>query len=305
MRSIVLSVFLCLIAASTVMAQSTRYSSWSNPNSPTATAGQDMETFLEQLNKLIDEAEKANAADPVFLRDLRDLARGATRPWKTPVLSETFNDGDFTANPTWRVMSGEYFIETGWGLRNRLAQAAQATQSGSQQEVRGEDLAKALLGQVLNQALGGGQQNQGTATAAAPVRNVIVTDVGISNAFAISTEISSWVADGHWEVGVFQGAAAEVGYRVVYRTGQPLQLIRIGSRGTSVVDASASPLAIEDKAFHKLEWTRGLDGAMRVTVDGEVVIQTSDRGFSDPFDGVRIGVLAGDFIVREITASGL
>lgn len=303
---IILAVTLIFAVTASVTAQTPRYSTWSNPNAQTSTGGTtDLPAFIEDLNELIDEAEKANAADPVFLRDLRNLANSASRPWKSLVLSDDFADGDFTHNPAWTVISGEYFVETGWGLRNRLAQTAQPAESTQQQDVRGEDLAKALLGQVLNQALGGGQTQQPAQPTNAPVENIIVGAASLSNAFAIEAEISSWVADGHFELGVYQGADVKNGYRVVYRSGQPVQLLRVGSRGSSVVETAGTPTSIEDKAFHIVEWTRGVDGAMRVVIDGTTVIETTDRGFSDPFDGVRISNQSGDFIIRRISATGL
>ena len=307
MRSvIILAIMLIFTTASLVTAQTSRYSTWSNPNASTPTNGAvDLPAFVEELNKLIDEAEKANAADPVFLRDLRSLANSANHPWQSLVLSDDFTDGDFTQNPAWTVLSGEYFIETGWGLRNRLAKTAQSAQSTQQQDVRGEDIAKALFGQVLNQALRGGQTQQSAQPVAASTENIIASAASLSNAFAIEAEISSWIADGHFELGVYQGTDAKNGYRVVYRSGQPIQLLRVGSRGSSVVETAGTPLSIEDKAFHVIEWTRGVDGAMRVVVDGTTLIETTDRGFSDPFDGVRISNQSGDFIIRRISATGL
>ena len=44
---------------------------------------------------------------------------------------------------------------------------------------------------------------------------------------------------------------------------------------------------------------------MTVSVDGKTVISVTDRGFSDPFDGVRISNKTGDFIVKRITAIGV
>jgi hypothetical protein len=43
---------------------------------------------------------------------------------------------------------------------------------------------------------------------------------------------------------------------------------------------------------------------MRVSLDGTNVITTSDRGFSDPFDGVRISDKGGDFIIKRVKVSG-
>lgn len=300
MRYVLFPLVALVLMASAATAQSTRYSTWSDPNNPGANANNaQMQEFLERLNKLVDEAEKARAADPIFLRDLRDLANGYTRPWNKVVLSDNFGDGDFTQNPVWQVMAGEYFIETGWGLRNRLitkVQSSNETQSGNS----GDDLAKAILGTILKRATG-----TPTAQETAPGENAIITRVSVSNAFAIDFEMSSWVADNHFEIGVFQGDAAQIGYRLLYVSGKGMQLQRVGNRGSSVIATSSQPIAIEDKAFHRIEWTRAKDGTMRVSLDGAEIMTAVDRGFSDPFDGVRISDRGGDHIIKQITVQGL
>lgn len=294
MRLLVFVVFVICLAPLSLNAQNTRYSTWADPSG--TTGGDDsLPAFIEKLNKLIDEAEKAKAADPVFLRDLRNLARGAVTPWNTVLLDDSFTDGNFTANPVWEVLSGEYFIETGWGLRNRLITAQQTQQSSSG---GGEDLAKVLLGQILKRATGTQSGNAG------PTQNVIVTRTAISNAFALELEMSSWLAESHFEAGVFQGANADIGYRLLYVGGKGLQLHRVGSSGSSVI-ATSDPVTLEDKAFHKISWTRGTDGAMHVSLDGKEMISTTDRAFSDPFDGVRISDSGGDFIVKRIALKGI
>ncbi|MEK9673165.1 MAG: hypothetical protein VW268_11790 [Rhodospirillaceae bacterium] len=136
-------------------AQTSHYSTWSNPDqsgaAPPQTATpapvQDprLQDFTDKLNKLVDETERARAADPNFLRDLRDLARSAgssTAGGMKLVASNDFADGDFTQNPAWTVTQGEYFIENGWGLRNK---AQQAGQQGNQ-NLSNEEKAMALFG---------------------------------------------------------------------------------------------------------------------------------------------------------------
>lgn len=292
MRLFAVTVIMICLTVSGLSAQSSRYSSWSDPSNP-GTDNTSLESFIEKLNKLIDDAEKAKAADPVFLQDLRNLANGADTPWKNIVLDDSFADGNFTANPVWEVLSGEYFIETGWGLRNKLITAQQDQQASG----GGDDIAKVLLGQILKRATGA----QSTTT---PTRNVIVTRTKISNAFALEFEMSSWVADSHFEAGVFQGQKADIGYRLLYVSGKGLQLHRVGSSGSSVV-ATSDAVSLEDKQFHKIVWTRGTDGAMRIILDGKDMITVTDRAFSDPFDGVRISNSAGDFIIKRISVTGI
>lgn len=274
------------------LAQSGKYNAWSDPNNPAASEASALKDFKDRLNKLIDEAEKARAADPVFLRDLRALAGEGTAAAMKTILDDAFTDGNFTTNPTWQVISGEYFIENGWGLRNRIltAQSQSSAQSG-------DDLAKVLLGTIIKRAAGV-QDQQG------PVENAIVTRAAIPNAFSVTAEIWSAQPDGHFEIGVFQGQDAVLGYRLLYAGGKGMQLHRVGSSGSSMVQSSANAIAIEDKKFHTVQWTRGTDGTLRVSLDGTEILNVVDRGFSDPFDGLRISNRTGDFIVKRVTVQG-
>ena len=72
--------------------------------------------LIDAPGTLVDEAERAHAADPRLLRDPRDprdLARRFERSWRVSVLSD-----DFTANPAWNVTQGRYWVEPGYGLRS-------------------------------------------------------------------------------------------------------------------------------------------------------------------------------------------
>ena len=97
-----------------------RYSAWPDPSR--AGPGDDrVQVLIDALGTLVDEAERARAADPRLLRDLRDLARRFEPPWRVSVLSDDFADGDFTANPAWTVTQGRYWVEPGYGLRSTIA----------------------------------------------------------------------------------------------------------------------------------------------------------------------------------------
>lgn len=294
--SMILSIFLAFSVSAS--AQSSKYSSWSDPSNPKPT--ENSATFAEKLHKLIDDAEKAKAADPVFLKDLRALANSYAAPSLSVVLSDSFDDGDFTKDPTWQVLSGDYFIEKGWGLRNKVAQTGQSSQSSTQLN-SGEDVAIAIFGSILQQATGAKNK---PAAPAQPTENAIATPVKISNAFSMSMSISSWLANGHFEAGVFQGNDASTGYRLVYKSGRPLDLIKVGSQGRTSIAQSNAAQSIEDKKFHDIVWSRGHDGMMTVSIDGAEIIRVADTSFSDPFDGVRISDQGGDFIIKKITVSG-
>ena len=76
---------------------------------------------------MVDDAEKARAADPQFLRDLRGLAQGSDRPWRIQLLNDDFGDGDFTRNPSWTVTAGKYWVDISDDDKVRYDQMFQET----------------------------------------------------------------------------------------------------------------------------------------------------------------------------------
>jgi len=294
---------LILFTTAPVGAQQT-YSTWSNPDGSAVADQSRMQGFVDQLNSLIDKAEQSRAADPKFLRDLRDLARGYHRPWRRQIIGDDFIDGDFTANPIWTVASGRYWVEKGWGLRSAVE--PQAPQAAAK-KLTGEQAAAALFGKILGQAIG----NQ-TGTQAAPAgpaaAAIIHTAATVSNAFAVELDFSSWAAKGRLELGLYQGRlgdpARTPGYRLSYVPGGTLTLIRVSARGTGVIESTQGNFGLEDKTVHTLEWTRRPDGEMAVTVDGKKVIAAYDRGLNDPFDGFAVINSGGDYIIKRIAIYG-
>ncbi len=281
----------CLALAQPAAAQQQRYAPWTDPGAPAD--DERLADFIGRLKGLIDEAESSRAADPRFLRDLRDLATGYDRPWRKSALFDDFRDGDYTANPAWTVTGGRFGIARDWGLRSTV-QAAPA-----RRKVTGEEAALAFLGQILDksQRKKGAAGNTGGDAA-------IHTAAAITNAFAIQVELSSWMLDGRLEFGPYQGAAGGAGYSLSYRPDQPLELLSVSSRGARVVDRGSAPVTLEDKRPHRIEWIRRADGRMAVSVDGAPVLNTADRGFGGPFDGFRLVNRGGDFILRSVSVKG-
>ncbi len=306
MRLLVLALALVL-PTSLATAQSTTYSKWQNPDTSVPANNEKLQEFVKKLNALIDKAEKAQAASPEFLRDLRDLATGFDRPWRNLVLNDSFADGNFTANPVWQVSAGEYWIEKGWGLRTSVDPNAQVQAQPQTQTLEGKDAAAAIFGQILNQALGGKQQGQ-TQQAAAPSNAVIHTSAAISNAFSVTVNMSAWTAKGRVEIAAFQGQFAgpgkSAGYRLVYQPEGRLELRRVSSRGTTVIDGTNKIPSLLDKKFHQVVWLRHSDGRMDVSIDGSKLLSTTDRGFSDPFTGLAIINSGGDYIFKQVRVDG-
>ena len=280
------------------------YRSWTGPDAPSQAGTQRQQDFVDKLKGLIDEAEKARAVDPQFLGDLRGLVREYDRPRRRVVLSDRFEDGDFTDNPAWTVTQGRYWVERGWGLRSAV-KAGAAAQSAPQPEPRkGRDAAAAIFGRILQQAidpegkLGGGQ------TAGGAPATAIQIALALTNAFAVEIDLSSWSAEGRLEIGPYQGAPKGAeraqGYVLAYTPGGELELLRVSPRGSSIIDRHTGLVALEDKKTHRLLWTRNADGLMTVSIDGREVLKASDKAFRGPFDGLRIVNQGGDYIFKRI-----
>lgn len=290
---------LFVAAALPIPAPAQTYGTWEDPD---ATQSQDaassddaaarrLQSFVKRLRAIVDQAEKDKAADPLLLRDLRALADGYDRPWTVLSLDDGFADGDYTNNPAWTVGQGGYFIEKGWGLRNKLERARSS--SGDS----GEEVAAQIFGQILNQALGG----SGAQTTSSYQPTSIYIDTAIANAFAAEIEISSWVGEGRLSFGPYQGADRIAGYRVAYTVGGAIDLLAVSSRGSRTIQRAPGPYSLEDKEIHTIAVERKTDGLTRVLLDGEAIIEVRDRSFRDDFAGWGFATDGGDFIVKRVT----
>ncbi|HEY9078657.1 hypothetical protein [Magnetovibrio sp.] len=291
-------------------AQGTRYESWSPPGTTsTQTTPASTENLLKDLKVLVDDAEKARAADRMFLRDLRDLMARYQRPWTQRLVFDDFIDGDVTRNPTWTTVSGEFWVEQGYGLRSKSVAGAPASGEANGGKISKEQLAISILGAVLQ---GTNKNTTNTAPAAAPAVEakpaVLSTRARISNSFALSSSFSSWKGEGNFAYAVTQGTGS-AGYRLVYNPkqtarGASLELVRVTSRGEGTID-SASINTLEDQKNHSLEWTRATDGQMIVSLDGKAILNARDASFRDPFDAVAIINAGADVIVKSVEVLGV
>ncbi|HIC30157.1 MAG TPA: hypothetical protein EYO85_12100 [Rhodospirillales bacterium] len=78
----------------------------------------------------------------------------------------------------------------------------------------------------------------------------------------------------------------------------------MSQRGTSAIDRAQVPVNLEDKKFHQLEWTRRMDSAMRIAIDGREILAATDMGFQGDFDGLRMVNRGGDYIFKRFTVYG-
>lgn len=298
-----LAAFLCVFLLAGVARAET-------PRPPGWTAGGDdrAQELVDGLRKLVDDADRTRAASPRFLEELRKLARRHDKPWRVEVLYDDFGDGEYATNPAWTVAAGRFAVEWGYGLRSVVLPAAaqpaaQPAPAAKSEKFRPEDFAATLLKGFLQPK----QQQAAPPPPPAPVTKAeIFTPRKLANAFEIRLELSSRSSVGRIEFGPYRGAARTTGYRLVYLPGAKpgLRLERSSQWGAGIIDAYDGPLNLEDGKPHRLDWTRGEDGAMTVSVDGKQVIAVTDRGFGDPFDGFVLINGGGDFGLHRILING-
>jgi hypothetical protein len=273
------------------MAQDTKYQQWPGAD----TGSDDVETLVQDIEKLVDQAEKDRAADPQFLEDLRDVLAGYQNPWSERLLYDDFRDGNYTGNPKWTVSSGAFKVDTkgnNIGLRSTIVAPGTTQSTGN--------VATDILGALLS------SQNTQQSTSSEPFA-AIYTPVKVSNAFATRIEFVSGERRGRLDFGPYQGPSGGVAYRVAYLPGQTkdsLRLIRITSKGAVAIGTYKGALNLEDGRRHVLEWTRNRNGAMSVVIDGQELITATDKTITKPFDGVMLINSGGTYWVRSITLDG-
>lgn len=302
-----------LLAAPASAQEDSRYQQWGAQGGST----QDM---VNALRELVGEAERARAADPRFLGDLKALADAFDNTAPVGLIQDDFRDGDYTAGTVWTVTDGRWWIEDAVGLRSLVAATAaspvanEPAPSDPGPRRAGDDLAEAILGDLLDRVTrqGGSQpaesnqqqpaQNQTAGGDTIPAQ--IQVEAPIPNAFSVRMEITSRARYGALRIGPYQVSnSSGWGYWLTYAPGaqKGLTLSRFSRGQPTVVATYDRALDLEDGRLHVIEWARSVTGTMTVSLNGTALIQTSDTRLRDPFDGFGITNQGGDYAVRSIS----
>ncbi|MEE8171952.1 MAG: hypothetical protein V3T62_03390 [Alphaproteobacteria bacterium] len=76
------------------------------------------DALVEEITELIEAAERARAADPKFLEELRQALEEYQGPKLVQLLHDDFRDGNFSRNPRWSEAEGEFTIDRNRGLHS-------------------------------------------------------------------------------------------------------------------------------------------------------------------------------------------
>jgi hypothetical protein len=287
-------------AGNAALAEESTYQPWSGATAAPAnqTSDQKLQKLVTDLNALIKKAETANAADPTFLSDLKKLS--AQYPVTAAVASslggpgtiflyDNFSDGNYTANPAWKVSAGTWKVDT----KGSLVGLSSTIGASSSNKVSGNDVLKAILGVQ--------QQEAPQSTYAS-----IYTPVAMSNTFKMNIKFVSGNKNGALNIGPYQGASASSGYRMVYQPGDETGLVlqRIVGNQVTQLGAYNDPINLEDGKVHELMWQRESTGKMRVYLDGQQLIIATDTQITGNLDGWLNVNQGGAYWIREIKVAG-
>lgn len=133
--ALLLSIALALPAATAGAGEKERYSEWRGDAAEDDAADDAARALARELEALIDEAERARAADPRFLQDLRDaIAAHASFTPRAALIRDDFSDGDFTHDPRWTVASGNFTVDPRLGLRTAVPVAGVGADAAGESE---------------------------------------------------------------------------------------------------------------------------------------------------------------------------
>ena len=315
------------LAAPAAADDGSRYSEW-RAEGAEAEGGAALEALARELEALIDEAENARAADPRFLQDLRDkiAAHVADAAPREALIRDDFSDGDYTDDPRWDVVSGDFSVDSRLGLRTTIPLSGADTETmrlsldtiletkdelldkGGELLDKGKDTVGDLISgeKSFGDLLGGDDEEEVKEDTGldGPEPAEIVLEADIPNAFALELEMLSGIAhkDAQFEIDLFQGRGGASGYRLSYLAGDDpgLLLSRFGRRGAEVIGEHDDALTLEDGQSHMVVLVRESDGTMTATVDGSKLIRVKSSALEDPFGGVSLVNGGGDYAIRSI-----
>ncbi len=277
------AVFFVSHLALTVHAEESKYGEWQSNDDR-------LEKMAAELQQVIDEGNRAEAAHPAFLKNLQLILDKYRTPTRIVFFADDFADSDYTQNPTWTVSTGEYIVDRYGTLYSSVAIRRPAPETTADSDSSG-DTGLRIIMSVLEELTRKDSEPGSTEKETAPA--VIFSNAEIPNSFILQFTFRSSANWGATSIGVFQGDDPKSGYHLLYQPApaenRPMQLIKYRYGKPYVVDEilQDSP-NLDDGTDHIIQLSRSIDGEMVVTVDTIEVLRTNDLSYRNDFNGVVI-----------------
>ncbi|WP_024336550.1 SEL1-like repeat protein [Desulfotignum balticum] len=218
--------------------------------------------------------------------------------WTTVLLEDAFTDGDFSTNPGWTPVSGNFWVDSNYFLRSE--RAVSKTMQSDQPDSAEKRIAD-IFGQVVKEMM-----NPQQGTQASNLSELYIQQ-RIDNAFAIEVTmkmLSNQVGQS-FEFRTYHDQYRNSGYVVKFlqENEQSLALIRFDPSGSSVIDMTRPGRMFRQNELQSFSWMRYADGEMKVMIGKDEVLNTKDNMFK-AFDGISFINEGGDYAVDRIRVLG-
>lgn len=266
-----------------------------------------LQSLLQELEQIIEDADRRMIAHPTFLNELRTLVQQYRDQIRQVFFSDDFSDGDYTHSPEWSVISGDFTITEDDRLRSQVAPQYRTRQESRRKR---SDYREEAVELILKEILGSSSSEETTERPSTSQRvsydqeAVIETRMPFAAAFELEFTILAEPSQGSMEVVLLGGEPVRPRYRLVYHASpsveRPIEIVRDSYGRKYVIQAATAYPVLEDGIEHRVQWTRDIRGNMSVLIDGEPVLHTAEIFYTDSFSGMALvnrgGTYEWDFI---------
>jgi len=283
--------------------------------SPQVTVAKDKDAaLLDELRTITQKSREQQAADRWLQRALDDLIAKYDWPWQRKLMYEDFSDGDYTRNPAWQIVQGDFQVVHGQGLSSSIKRNEQKTNNEPAPSQSSEgSLGSLVLGALLDKALDNKKANTKKSSAPSNIDtytgpNQISVKANVTNAFAVTLAVRTNQDDpSQFDVALLQSEKGLYGYRLRIDTNASgfIELQRIRNGHAAIVESQKLPMNINDNRLHDLAWRQDQEGTVTVLLDEKPVIEVRDRAFRDNYPWLQIEHQAGELTIRSVRVDGV
>ena len=247
---------------------------------------QALNDLLNELDYKIKEADKRMIAHPNFLKELQSIVDKFRGRLRQVFFKEDFSDGNYTSNPKWNVVSGQFKITTSRRLRSYVFAERPIEKPTAREK---PDLFGAILQEVIRSTT---DKEKEKAPAPETKEASIRTNVLIGPAFEVDIGLVSESQWGSMELVLLGGKKGIPLYRMVYHASpssdRSIQIIRERDTRSYLIEEAIKYPSLDDGVSHRIQWMRDSKGKMKVLVDEKEVLSTVEIFYQKNFTGIAL-----------------